>query len=44
MLPQRHHYEMTGTPDPVKVMEMLNEMDPETREKIMSEAESRLHI
>ena len=39
----RTHLELTGAPDPAKVMEMLSEMDPETREKIMTEAANRWH-
>ena len=35
MMPQRTtHYEMTGAPDPAKVMAMLAEMDPEKREEL----------
>ena len=41
MFPQRHHMELTGTPDPVKVMEMLSEINPERREKMMNLAMSR---
>ena len=33
-MPQRTHLEMTGAPDPAKLMAMLAEMDPEKREKI----------
>ena len=33
MMPQRTtHYEMTGAPDPARVMAMLAEMDPGARE------------
>ena len=40
MMPQRTHLEMTGVPDPAKVMAMLAEMDPKEREffdKMMKE-------
>ena len=34
-MPQRTtHYEMTGAPDPARVMAMLAEMDPEGREQL----------
>ena len=35
--------EVTRGPDPAKVMEMLAEMDPETRDEFMSEAAKRLY-
>ena len=41
MFPQRHHMELTGTPDPVKAMEMLSEINPERREKMMNLTMSR---
>ena len=33
MLPQRTHMEVTGAPDPAKLMAMLTEMDPEKHEE-----------
>ena len=43
-MPQQAHFEVTGGPDPARVMAMLAEMDPEGREffdKMMKEQASK---